>query len=79
MQEQHELMVKTYKDNGVSYLTYPEKPKSAYGAIKRAIAAAGFVIRGGAIVPLKQPSTGEDGLDTSLSSLLTWVARSRTP
>ena len=39
MQEQHEGMVKTYRDDGVnaSYLTYPEKPKSAYGVIKRSI------------------------------------------
>ena len=54
MQEQHEKMADVYRENGVkvSYLTYPEKPRSAYGVMKRAIsAAAGFVIRGGAIIP----------------------------
>jgi N-dimethylarginine dimethylaminohydrolase len=54
MQEQHAGMVRAYKENGVQvqYLTYPEKPRSAYGVMKRTIsAAAGFVIRGGAIIP----------------------------
>jgi N-dimethylarginine dimethylaminohydrolase len=54
MQEQHDGMAATYKENGVkvNYLTYPEPPRSAYGVMKRTIsAAAGFVIRGGAIIP----------------------------
>ncbi len=54
MQEQHEEMVRVYRENGVQvqYLAYLEKPKSAYGAMKRTIsAAAGFVIKGGAIIP----------------------------
>ena len=54
MQEQHDGMVRLYRENGVqvNYLSYPERPRSAYGVMKRAIsAAAGFVIRGGAIIP----------------------------
>jgi len=54
MQKQHEEMVRVYRENGikVTYLTYSERPRSAYGVMKRAIsAAAGFVVRGGAIIP----------------------------
>ncbi len=54
MQEQHDRMVEIYRQNGVKvhYLEYPERPRSAYGIMKRAIsAAAGFVINGGAIIP----------------------------
>lgn len=54
MQEQHNLMVETYKKHGVKvhFLEYPERPRSAYGTMKRAVsAAAGFVINGGAIIP----------------------------
>lgn len=51
---QHEALAQTYRQLGIQVhdLEYPEAPRSAYGPMRRSIsAAAGFVIRGGAIVP----------------------------
>ena len=54
MREQHERMVKVYKEEGVEvhYFEYPERPRSAYGPMIRSISAASasVVIKGGAII-----------------------------
>jgi N-dimethylarginine dimethylaminohydrolase len=53
MREQHAGLAATYRSLGIEVLefAYPEAPRSAYGAMKRAVsAAAGFVVNGGAIV-----------------------------
>lgn len=54
MREQHAALMEAYRSLGIEVrtFTYPERPRSAYGVMKRAVsAAAGFVINGGAIVP----------------------------
>lgn len=54
MREQHAALMETYRELGIEVrlFEYPERPRSAYGVMKRAVsAAAGFVINGGAIVP----------------------------
>ena len=54
MREQHAGLADAYRSLGIEVreFTYPETPRSAYGAMKRAVsAAAGFVVNGGAILP----------------------------
>src|SRR5262245_18391007 len=54
MQRQHDDLAETYRRLGITvhYLDYLERPRSAYGPMRRTIsAAAGFVVNGGAIIP----------------------------
>lgn len=53
MRAQHAGLADTYRSLGIEVIefSYPERPQSAYGTMKRAVsAAAGFVVNGGAIL-----------------------------